>query len=108
MARCGTTTCEIKSGYGLDTDTELRMLRAIRHLQQRQPIDIAATFMGAHEIPVEWRADRARYVSMVIDEMTPRVAADSLAEWIDVFCEDGRLHARRIGGHPARPGSPMG
>ncbi len=89
MARCGTTTCEIKSGYGLDTETELRMLRVVRHLQQRQPIDIASTFMGAHEVPVEWRHDRARYVSIVTDEMLPRVAAESLAEWIDVFCEDG-------------------
>ncbi|MBL8142528.1 MAG: imidazolonepropionase [Acidobacteria bacterium] len=89
MARCGTTTCEIKSGYGLEVEAELRMLRAIRHLGQRQPIDIAATFMGAHEIPVERRADRAGYIAAVVDEMVPRVARESLAEWIDVFCEAG-------------------
>lgn len=89
MLRCGTTTCEIKSGYGLETTAELRMLRAIRHLQQRQPIAIVPTFMGAHEIPVEHRGERQRYVREVVDEMIPQVAAESLAEWIDVFCEDG-------------------
>lgn len=89
MARCGTTTCEIKSGYGLEVEAELRMLRAIRHLGQRQPVDIAATFMGAHEVPVERRTDRAGYIASIVDEMVPRVARESLAEWIDVFCEAG-------------------
>jgi imidazolonepropionase len=89
MARSGTTTCEIKSGYGLDSEAELRMLRAVRQLAQRQPIDVVATFMGAHEVPVEWRGDRAGYVAKVIGEMIPAVARESLAEWVDVFCEDG-------------------
>lgn len=85
----GTTTCEIKSGYGLDTATELRMLRAIGRLGALQPIEVAATFMGAHEVPVEFRGRREAYVRLVIDEMLPAVAAAGLAEWNDVFCEHG-------------------
>lgn len=89
MLACGTTTAEIKSGYGLDTDSELRMLRAIRTLAAMQPIEISPTFMGAHEVPVEYRDRRAGYVRLVIDEMIPAVAAEGLAEWCDVFCEQG-------------------
>ena len=89
MLACGTTTVEIKSGYGLDTASELRMLRAIRTLAARQPIEIAPTFMGAHEIPVEYRERRAEYVRLVVDDMIPAVAAETLAEWCDVFCEHG-------------------
>lgn len=85
----GTTTCEIKSGYGLDTASELRMLRAIRTLGASQPIEVAATFMGAHEIPVEFRGRRDGYIQLVIDEMLPAVAREGLAEWNDVFCEHG-------------------
>ena len=85
----GTTTCEIKSGYGLDTATELKMLRAIRTLAARQPVDLSPTFMGAHEIPVEYRGRREAYVRLVIDEMLPAVAREGLAEWNDVFCETG-------------------
>ena len=85
----GTTTCEVKSGYGLDTATELKMLRAIRRLAGLQPVSIAATFMGAHEVPVEYRGRRDDYVRLVIDEMLPAVAAEGLAEWNDVFCEQG-------------------
>jgi imidazolonepropionase len=89
MLRCGTTTVEIKSGYGLDLDSELRMLRAIRTLAGRQPIEISATFMGAHEVPIEYRARRADYLRLVIDDMIPAVADEKLAEWCDVFCEQG-------------------
>jgi len=85
----GTTTCEVKSGYGLDTATELKMLRAIRALGARQPVDLSPTFMGAHEIPVEYRGRRDDYVRLVIDEMLPAVAREGLAEWNDVFCERG-------------------
>ena len=88
MLACGTTTAEIKSGYGLDTATELKMLRAIRRLAGEQPIDLAPTFMGAHEIPVDFRHRRQDYVRLVIDEMIP-AASDGLAEWCDVFCETG-------------------
>ena len=89
MLACGTTTAEVKSGYGLDTASELRMLRAIRTLAQRQPIELSATFMGAHEIPLEYRNRRADYVRLIIDEMLPAVAAENLADWCDVFCEEG-------------------
>jgi imidazolonepropionase len=99
MLAGGTTTCEIKSGYGLDLESELKMLRVVRRLDRSHPIDIAATFMGAHEVPVEHRSDRARYVDLVVDEMIPAVAAAGLAEWCDVFCETGVFTAdesRRI------------
>jgi imidazolonepropionase len=87
MLRCGTTTAEVKSGYGLDTESELRMLRAIRTLAGRQPIELVATFMGAHEIPIEYRTRREEYVQLITDEMIPAVAREGLAEWCDVFCE---------------------
>jgi imidazolonepropionase len=88
MLRCGTTTCEAKSGYGLTTDSELKLLRAIRTLAGEHAIDIAPTFMGAHEVPVEYRGrHRQDYIELVIDEMIPLVAAERLAEWCDVFCE---------------------
>jgi imidazolonepropionase len=89
MLACGTTTAEVKSGYGLSVDSELRMLRAVRALSRRQPIEIVVTFMGAHEIPVEYRNRREDYIRLVIDEMIPAVAAEGLAEWCDVFCEQG-------------------
>jgi imidazolonepropionase len=89
MLACGTTTAEIKSGYGLDLETELKMLRAIKRLAAQQPVDLVPTFMGAHEFPLEYRERREDYVRLVIDEMIPAVAASGLAEWCDVFCETG-------------------
>jgi imidazolonepropionase len=89
MLRCGTTTAEAKSGYGLQTATELKMLRAIRRLNAEQPIDLVATFLGAHEIPVEYRERRQAYIDLLTEEMIPAVAAGRLAEWCDVFCETG-------------------
>jgi imidazolonepropionase len=89
MLRCGTTTAEVKSGYGLELDAELRMLRAVQQLRQEQPVELSATFMGAHEFPPEYRDRRDAYVDLVVDGMIPAVAAASLAEWCDVFCEDG-------------------
>jgi imidazolonepropionase len=70
-------------------EAELRMLRAIRRLAEAQPIELAATFMGAHEIPVEARSHREEYVRTIVDEMIPAVARAGLAEWCDVFCEQG-------------------
>jgi imidazolonepropionase len=87
MLALGTTTCEIKSGYGLDLESELKMLEAIRQLNLTHPIEIVTTFMGAHEIPVEHRGRRGGYIDLVIEEMIPAVAAAGLAEWCDVFCE---------------------
>ncbi|MGH9315440.1 MAG: imidazolonepropionase, partial [Vicinamibacterales bacterium] len=89
MLACGTTTAEAKSGYGLDTASELRMLRAVRALDRDHPIDVVATFLGAHEVPPEYRARRGEYVKLIIEEMIPAVAAERLAEWCDVFCETG-------------------
>jgi imidazolonepropionase len=89
MLACGTTTAEAKSGYGLETTSELRMLRAVRALDRRHAIDLVATFLGAHEVPPEYRGRRAEYVRLVIDEMIPKVASNKLAEWCDVFCEEG-------------------
>jgi imidazolonepropionase len=89
MLACGTTTCEVKSGYGLSVEAELSMLRAAKALGARQPVEIVTTFMGAHEFPPEYRDRRAEYVRLVIDEMLPAVAREGLAQWCDVFCEQG-------------------
>jgi imidazolonepropionase len=89
MLACGTTTCEAKSGYGLTTESELRQLRVLRSLDHDHPIDITPTFLGAHDVPGEYRHRRDAYVSLVIDDMIPAVAAEGLADWCDVFCERG-------------------
>jgi imidazolonepropionase len=89
MLHCGTTTAEAKSGYGLQTEAELKMLRAIRRLSAEQPVDLVATFLGAHEIPVEYRERRQEYLDLLVTEMIPAVVAGRLAEWCDVFCETG-------------------
>lgn len=89
MLAHGTTTAEVKSGYGLDVESEVKMLRAIRQLAGDQPVTLAATFMGAHEYPVDHRDRRAAYVELVTREMMPAVAREGLAEWCDVFCEQG-------------------
>ena len=89
MLACGTTTCEAKSGYGLTTESELKQLRVVRALDRGHPIDVRATFLGAHEVPPEYRARRADYVALVANEMIPRVAAEGVADYCDVFCEDG-------------------
>jgi imidazolonepropionase len=88
MLACGTTTCEAKSGYGLELQSELRPLRAIRRLDEEHPVDVVPTFMGAHEVPTEYRTRRGEYVALVIEEMLPRVAEEGLAEYCDVFCEE--------------------
>jgi imidazolonepropionase len=87
MLAAGTTTTEAKSGYGLETATEVRMLRVIDRLNRDQPVELVATFMGAHEVPPEYRGRQAEYVRLVIDEMIPAVAG--LAAWCDVFCDRG-------------------
>jgi imidazolonepropionase len=89
MLRCGTTTCEAKSGYGLTTQSELKMLRVVQALAAEHVIEISPTFMGAHEIPLDYRDRRKAYVELVIREMIPAVAVERLAEWCDVFCEVG-------------------
>ena len=89
MLSCGTTTCEAKSGYALTVDGELKLLRVLRALASAHAIEIAATFMGAHDVPIEYRDRRGEYVDLVVNAMIPAVARERLAEWCDVFCEDG-------------------
>jgi imidazolonepropionase len=89
MLANGTTTCEIKSGYGLTTESELKLLRVIENVGSRHAVSVIPTFMGAHEVPVEYRHSRAEYVDLVVDEMIPAVARQNVARWCDVFCEEG-------------------
>lgn len=89
MLACGTTTCEIKSGYGLSLESELKILRAIATLASEHPIEIVSTFLGAHEVPLEFRARRDAYVNLLVEEMIPEVARERVAHWCDVFCETG-------------------
>jgi imidazolonepropionase len=86
--RGGTTTIEAKSGYGLSLEDEVKMLRAIRRLDAETALRYVPTFLGAHSIPVEYRARRSEYVSLLIDEMLPQIAQQKLAEFCDVFCEE--------------------
>ncbi len=85
----GTGAIEIKSGYGLNTDAELKMLRVIRRLKEQNLIDIKASFLAAHTYPLEYRDNHEGYLKLIIDEMLPFVADEELADYIDVFCEKG-------------------
>jgi imidazolonepropionase len=85
----GTTTVEIKSGYGLDTETELKMLRVIARLGRETPQTVVPTFMGAHAVPEEYRAEPIKYVTLLENEMLPAVAEQGIAKFCDVFCEEG-------------------
>ena len=85
----GTGAVEIKSGYGLNTGDELKMLRVIRELKNLSPLTIKATFLGAHAIPLEYKGKQHEYVDVIINEMIPQVAAEELADYIDVFCDKG-------------------
>jgi imidazolonepropionase len=95
--RCGTTTVESKSGYGLTLEDELKILRVMRRLTQETPLEIVPTFLGAHAVPRKMHADE--YVDLVVNEMLPQVTSDRLAEFCDVFCERGYFdieQSRRI------------
>jgi imidazolonepropionase len=85
----GTGAVEIKSGYGLNLDDEIKMLRVIRKIKETSPIEVRATFLGAHAIPEEYKKDKVKYVDLVINEMIPVVASEELADYIDVFCDKG-------------------
>ena len=85
----GTGAVEIKSGYGLTVDAELKMLRVIKRLNENYPITIKATFLGAHAFPEDYKNNKDAYVDLIINEMLPKVTEEKLAEFIDVFCEDG-------------------
>ena len=85
----GTGAVEIKSGYGLSVEDELKMLRVIRTLKNKSPLTIVPTFLGAHAVPAEFKGRQGEFVDRVISEMIPRVASDELADFIDVFCDRG-------------------
>ena len=85
----GTGALEIKSGYGLTTETELKLLRVIRKLKDLSPLTIKATFLGAHAVPAEYKGKQDQYVNLIINEMIPAVAGEGLADYIDVFCDRG-------------------
>ncbi len=99
MLALGVTSVECKSGYGLDLDTELKLLRSYRRLAAEQPVRIVATFLGAHIVPAEFRDDPEGYVSLIVEQMIPAVAQDKLAVCCDVFVEESAFtasQARRI------------
>lgn len=85
----GTGAVEIKSGYGLTVDAELKMLRVIKKLKEISPLTIKATFLGAHALPQEYKGNKDAYMDLVINELLPKVAAEGLAEYVDIFCEKG-------------------
>ena len=91
--RCGTTTAEAKSGYGLTVNDELKILRVVRQLKEQVPLEIVPTFLGAHAVPRELSPDE--YLDIVVGEMLPRVTAEKLAEFCDVFCERGYFEVDR-------------
>jgi len=84
----GTGSVEIKSGYGLTVEAELKMLRVIRRLREQNILQVKATFLGAHALPPEYRTDREAYIRLIIDDMLPVIAAEGLADYCDVFCEE--------------------
>lgn len=85
----GTGAVEIKSGYGLNTEDELKMLRVIRRIKQSTLLEVKSTFLGAHAVPELFRNDRVKYIDLIINEMIPVIASEELADYIDVFCDDG-------------------
>lgn len=85
----GTGAVEIKSGYGMTTEAEMKMLRVIRRLKENSPLTIKSTLLGAHGIPMEYRGRQEKFVDLVINEMIPQAAAEGLADYIDVFCDEG-------------------
>ncbi len=89
IMRSGTGAVEIKSGYGLSTEDELKMLRVIRRLKENTPLTIKATFLGAHAVPEAYKGKQSEYVDLIINEMIPQIATEELADYIDVFCEQG-------------------
>jgi len=89
MLKYGVTTVEGKSGYGLDKDAELKQLQAMQRINQEHPIDIAPTFMGAHLVPKEYKGDTEGYLNYLLEEVLPIVKQENLAEFVDIFCEEG-------------------
>lgn len=107
IAAKGTGAVEIKSGYGLNTDDELKMLRVIRRIRQTAPMRVVSTFLGAHAVGRAWQGRQGEYVDMIISEMLPEVARQQLADFVDVFCDEGFFtpdETRRILNAAARYG----
>ncbi|HSU27944.1 MAG TPA: imidazolonepropionase [Chitinophagaceae bacterium] len=93
ISRLGTGAVEIKSGYGLSVEGELKMLRVIKKLKQRSDLTIKASFLGAHTFPDEYKNDHQGYINLIINDMLPEIAEEKLADYIDVFCETGFFSA---------------
>ena len=89
VMRMGTGAIEIKSGYGLTPEAELKMLRVIRRLKENYPIEIKATFLGGHAVPPEYKDNKEAYLDLMIEKVMPKVAQENLAEYVDIFCETG-------------------
>lgn len=89
MISMGVTTVESKSGYGLDHDCELRQLRINRYLEEKMPITVISTYLGAHSIPKEYERNSDKYIDYIIEKMLPEIKEEHLAEFVDIFCEDG-------------------
>jgi imidazolonepropionase len=87
IIKLGTGAVEIKSGYGLTAEAELKMLRVIKRLKQNSPLTIKANFLGAHAVPKEYKANRGKYIDLIINQMLPAIKSEGLADYIDVFCE---------------------
>lgn len=89
VMKLGTGAIEIKSGYGLTTEAEMKMLRVIKKLRENYALPIKATFLGAHALPKQYKEDKYAYMDLIINEMLPKVAEEKLAEYVDIFCEKG-------------------
>jgi imidazolonepropionase len=94
VSKLGTGAIEIKSGYGLTVDSELKMLRVIKKLKERSSLSIKATFLGAHTYPIQYKEDHQGYIDLIINKMLPVIAREKLADYIDVFCEQGFFSAK--------------
>lgn len=89
IIKYGTGAVEIKSGYGLTAESELKMLRVIVKLKEISPVEIKSTFLGAHAIPAKYKENRTKYIDLIVEEMLPQVAEEKLADYVDVFCDRG-------------------
>ncbi len=89
LSRLGTGAIEIKSGHGLTVEGELKMLRVIKKLKEKSPLSIKASFLGAHTYPPEYKDNHQGYIDLIVNEMLPVIAGEKLADYIDVFCEQG-------------------
>ena len=89
LIKLGTGAIEIKSGYGLSVESELKILRVIKKLKETTPITIKSTFLGAHAVPEKYKENKNEYIELIINEMLPEIASNNLADYIDIFCEEG-------------------